>query len=207
VAGALALALTSFVLAQTRSLGIENANVGKAATGFSIDAFVMKEQTVWSMAQAVEYVQVFGHTDGRSTAAIAVFWIPRALWPDKPTLMGYWLPRAFGGATGFSEGFSAAPGFTGTTFVDFGLWGSVVAWLIGGLLFGFLERRVASYCTLEHDARTIMVAPLFGAAFFAVRSIDTALLVISGIYVYLGCILVIGGQRSRSSPRLEKGQK
>ncbi|MBZ0232794.1 MAG: hypothetical protein K8M05_10730 [Deltaproteobacteria bacterium] len=194
---ALALAVTSRVLSESRTFGIQNASVSDIIQETSpADFVVMSEKSVRSMAQAVVFTNRHGFTDGRSSAAVLVFWIPRALWPDKPTLIGYWLPREFGRV---DAGFSAAPAFTGSTFVDFGLWGSVLAWFFGGLLFGLLERFVARICANENDARVLLVAPLYGGTFFAVRSPDTSVLILVGVIVSTLIVLVFAGYRRIAS--------
>ena len=90
--------------------------------------------------------------DGESSGAVLVFWVPRAIWPDKPTMMGYWLPRAFYYDGYFAEGFSAAQGFCGNAYMDFGFWGAVLFWFVSGLGLGLLERWVASICASPRDA-------------------------------------------------------
>jgi hypothetical protein len=138
-----------------------------------------------------------GHTDGSTASAVLVFWVPRALWQDKPTLMGYWLPRFFS-TRGFSEGFSASQGFAGNAYVDFGHTGGVVFWFFCGLLLGLFERATARVCAVG-DARVILVAPLFGGAFFAVRSFDTTFLLLVGIFVCMFGFIALAGRRERVS--------
>jgi oligosaccharide repeat unit polymerase len=191
---AVIMAFASTVLTETRTFGMGEADVGRAARSFSTDDFAMSEGTVQSMTQAVVYADHKGYTDGKTSAALLVFWIPRAIWPTKPTLIGYWLPREFD-RQGFGRGFSSAPGFTGATYVDFGLWGSVAFWFIGGLIFGLFERWVARICAAEEDARILLAAPLFGGAFFAVRSIETASLMLVGVMLAATVILVVGARR------------
>jgi hypothetical protein len=190
---ALTLAIASRVLSETRTFGIGESDVGSVIDASSPTEFVvMSEKSVQSMTQAVIYARHRGHTDGRTSAAVLVFWVPRALWPDKPTLIGFWLPREFGRV---ESGFSAAPAFTGSSYVDFGLWGSVVLWFIGGLFFGVLERATARVCAAEGDARVLFVAPLYGGAFFAVRSPDTAALTLVGVFVSTMFLMIIAGRR------------
>lgn len=199
LAAALALAFVSSVLRTTRTFGLQSADVGAAVRGFSTADVVMSEQSVRTMAQAVVYTKRFGYTYGETSTALAVFWVPRAVWPSKPTLIGYWLPRAFD-TTSYGKGFSAAPGFAGGTFLDFGLGGSVACWLVLGLAFGFLERWTARLTAAERDARILLVAPLYGGTFFAVRSIETATLVLAGVFLLAIALLVVSARRRTSLP-------
>ncbi len=190
---ALVLVVTSTVLTQTRTFGLRTANVGQVVeTASAEQLFTLNEQSVRSMTQAVVYARRRGFTDGRTSAALLVFWVPRALWPSKPKLIGYWLPREFGK---IDEGFSSAPGFTGGTYVDFGLWGSVVAWFMIGLVFGGLERMCARVLAGKEDARVLLVAPLFGGVFFAVRSPETATLSLVGVMLATLLFQVLVGRR------------
>ena len=192
------LAFVGSVMSGSRTYGMRNADLGRSASEFSVDDFFMSEDSVRSMTQAVVFAERHGFTNGRTSAALLVFWVPRALWPDKPTMIGYWLPREFE-RQGFGAGFSSAPSFAGSTYVDFGLWGSVVLWFLFGLTFGGLEIWCARICASVQDARMIVVAPLYGGSFFAVRSIETSALVLAGVLLTAVAILTLSGRWHRSA--------
>ncbi len=198
-AAGLALAMASAITKESRTYGLSTTDLDKVAGEASIEYFVMSEASVNAMAQAVVYTERRGFTDGRTTASLFLFWVPRALWRDKPTMIGHWLPREFGRV---DAGFSSAPTFTGGTFVDVGLWGSVVLWFLAGLFFGLVERWSARVLAADEDARVLLVAPLFGAAFFAVRSPETAGIALAGVLPLATLVLILTGRYpARRSPR------
>jgi hypothetical protein len=188
---AVSLALASAVSKSSRTYGLGTADVGEVVENTSTDYFIMSEESVKSMTQAVVHAKRRGFTDGRTTFTLAFFWVPRAFWPEKPTLIGYWLPREFGRV---DAGHSAAPGFTGSTYVDVGLWPSVVVWFFAGLLFGLFERVAARVLASPEDTRLFLVAPLYGASFFAVRSPDTTAVMLSGALIAAFLLLLTAGR-------------
>ena len=188
---ALLLLGLSVLMQKSRAFGlgsVDTANITASADG---NALVLNEGVVRMMSLLVKYTHYNDYLYGRSSAAVLVFWIPRAFWPEKPKLLGYWLPRSMGmrlsGLPGFSEGHSVAYSFAGDAFVDFGFYGGIVFWLFGGICFGFIERWVARVCARRAHPAIVTAAPLYGATFFAVRSLDTTLIVISGV-VFLGLL-------------------
>lgn len=193
VASALVLAAASAIVQKTRTFGIAATGVGEAVSTIGLEDIALDERVVYTMGLAVKYTRKYGYTGGRSSSAVLVFWVPRAIWPDKPALVGYWLPRVFF-TIGVSDGYSAAQGFSGDAYLDFGFFGGITMWILLGALFGLLERRVAAICA-SGDIRVVLVAPLFGGAFFAVRSLDTAFLVLSGVLLLTIVLLVGAGAR------------
>lgn len=198
VAAGLGLAMASAIAKGTRTYGLKTADVGDVVEDVSFEYVVMSESSVASMTQAVVYTERRGFTDGRTTASLFLFWVPRAFWAGKPTMIGHWLPREFSNA--IDPGFSAAPSFAGGTYVDVGLWGSVILWFVAGMLFGAVERWSARVLAAPEDARVLLVAPLFGAAFFAVRSPETTGIVLGGVLLLAFIVLVLSGRFRAASP-------
>lgn len=198
VAAGLALAMASAVAKGTRTYGLKTADVGEVIEDASFEYVVMSESAVASMTQAVVYTERRGFTDGRTTAALFLFWVPRAFWAGKPTMIGHWLPREFSNTV--EPGFSAAPSFAGGTYVDVGLWGSVILWFFAGLLFGAVERWSSRVLAAPEDARVLLVAPLFGASFFAVRSPETTGIVLGGVLLLALIVLLLAGRYRAASP-------
>lgn len=104
---------------------------------------------------------------GKETAFIFYFWIPRRIWPGKPTMLDHWLIREY---ENVAEGHSSASGFIGELRADFG-WGC----LLFMLLFGYFLKRLDNYSSFIFRYKTnsfnmILVACLFPWVFFFVRS-------------------------------------
>ena len=109
---------------------------------------------------------------GECFGMLFYFWIPRSIWPEKPTQLDYWMPRYFN--SGLSGTFSSASGFTGEVRADFGLFSYFFM-----ILFGFLLRKVNTMLLVSDFGRkpsysTLYVVLLVPYVFFFVRSPLTA---------------------------------
>lgn len=128
----------------------------------------MSPEGVVRMAEiADEYFESNHLHYGRETAFILYFWVPRKIWPSKPTMLDNWLIREY---ENVAEGYSSASGFIGELRADFG-WGC----LLFMLLFGCFLKRLDNYCDFvfrsgSHSFDMILVACLFPWVFFFVRS-------------------------------------
>jgi hypothetical protein len=125
---------------------------------------------------------------GLASSYIFIFWIPRAIWPDKPTMLGYWLIREYG--SGFSDSHSASFGFTGDLYADFGNFSLLICFFIG-IVIGLLQKQVNKNLQSNSYSNTLFVM-LYPATFFYVRSPQTSLISYIGVAViYLIIKLII----------------
>lgn len=120
------------------------------------------------------------HLYGKSTSFILYFWIPRDIWPNKPTMLGYWFIRIYRG--GFSDGHSASFGFTGDLYADFGLYSLFFVLLLGMLLKTADEFRIRALKSKSYQ--TILGAMLYPYIFFFVRSPITSTMSFLGIVFF-----------------------
>ncbi|MGI6521067.1 MAG: oligosaccharide repeat unit polymerase [Fermentimonas sp.] len=128
------------------------------------------------------------HMYGLASSYIFIFWIPRAIWPDKPTMLGYWLIREYG--SGFSDSHSASFGFTGDLYADFGNFSLLICFFIG-IVIGLLQKQVNKNLQSNSYSNTLFVM-LYPATFFYVRSPQTSLISYIGVAViYLIIKLII----------------
>jgi oligosaccharide repeat unit polymerase len=184
-AGVLAL---SIVMLRVRDAGLGQATWGTLTAAVSPEELPLGEGTVASMSMIVSYFRDHGYLWGASNAGIFLFWIPRAIWVDKPTLLGYWFPRAYG-LKGVSAVHSVAATFAADGYVDFGFYGGILLSALLGLCFGRLERWSARVIALRGHPAIVIASTLYGSAFFAVRSLDTTLIVTTG-FVALGVLFL-----------------
>lgn len=122
---------------------------------------------------AEKYFDHHDYTYGRSIGFIAYFWIPRSLWPNKPTQVDYWLPRYFN--PNMPETASSASGFTGELRADFGYFSFIFLFLLGILL-----KRCNYYLIYYNYGRlpcfeSIYASLLIPTTFFAVRGLNLAI--------------------------------
>lgn len=192
----------SAVMTQFRSVGLETAS----SSGLSISGDRIKEgeKTIENMIDIADWYDHNPGTGGATTLTATYFWVPRTFWPGKPEAMGYWFPRRYGDTESFSSGHSIAYSFAGDSYADFGFGGGLLVVAGLGVIMGLIDRWVARIVTRTTDIRLVIAAPLFGAAFFAARSIDTA--AIASVWVLLLGSLIVrwtsGSRRVRKATDL-----
>lgn len=156
---------------------------------------IMSNEGVVDMTSVMfDYFNHNPHLYGASTSFILYFWIPREIWPDKPTMLGNWLVREYRG--GFSDAHSASFGFTGDLYADFGLFSFVFIFFIGRLLrYADVFKEKAFK---ESGFNVIIAAMFFPYTFFFVRSPITATMTFIAImfFFYIFKKLIIVGNKS-----------
>ncbi len=147
-------------------------------------AFHMSPEGVIDMTSLMmRHFENNSHTYGKSLAFLTVFWIPRSLWPEKPTMLGYWLVRKY--RSGFSEGHSSSFGFTGELYADFGYFSLFFVYILG-LLLKHADQFLAFQFTQQGAYKKICAVMLFPYIFFFVRSPITSTINFLGIlFVYI----------------------
>lgn len=202
---ALAVAVTLFILSasmtQFRSTGL--GNVESADLSISVERIADGERTVRNLIEITEWFDATGYEGGSSSLTVAAFFVPRVLWPDKPEAMGYWFPRRYGEG-GFSAGHSIAYSFAGDPYADFGFGGGLLAIVVLGFGLGLLDRWTSGRLARPSEPALVIVGPLYGAAFFAARSVDTAFIATCGLFA-LGGLFVLFVRRRVGGPETGRG--
>lgn len=184
IAFLLLLVASSFLMRQFRSGGLAGFQSGAEETvtetrlSKRIASEMSPEGVVDMTALSMTYFESNPHTNGKSIAFVTYFWVPRAVWPDKPTMIGHWLIRKF--RSGFSEGHSASFGFTGELFADFGYFSLFFVFLLG-MLLKWADLFRAYQLAQPMSYSKIMVGMIFSYVFFFVRSPVTATTTFIGI--------------------------
>lgn len=111
-------------------------------------------------------------TKGWSSGFLLYFWVPRSLWPGKPTMLDFWLPRFFN--PNLSQGFSSASGFAGELRADFGIYSLFFLFLLGMLMRKADYFMASIYETDKANYAILYVVLLVPYFFFFVRSPLTA---------------------------------
>lgn len=129
------------------------------------------EGCVYMTRMANDYFSNHDLHYGRESGFVFYFWIPRAIWKDKPTQLDYWLIRKY---ERVSENHSSASGFTGEIRADFGAFSYFIL-----ILWGFLLKYAESYVSCVYSVKEpifnkVFAATLYPYVFFFVRSPLTA---------------------------------
>lgn len=191
----IALMVAAFILLSTattmravRSDGVQDVSLN-ALTGEVVSQFDRRfEGVLFMVADLVRHFDHPGnvHHLGSSSTFVLYFWVPRAVWPEKPTMLGYWFLReASADERGHSEGHSVSFSFAGDAYVDFGPIGGVVFCAFFGLIWGRIDRWVRRWLRQPEDFRAVLAVTFFAAAFFSVRSPMTS------FFQSIGVILVL----------------
>jgi oligosaccharide repeat unit polymerase len=187
------LLVASAITAAARYEGFANSTLTQYFEYLEANGFVHSEGMIINLSALVSHFERVPHLHGASNLGILLFWIPRAFWPDKPTLLGYWFIR-LATARGFSKGHSIGLTFAADSYADFGYVGGLLFCVVIGIVMGAVERLVAKLLARPGVPYIVAVAPLYGAAVFAIRSLDTAFIVTTG-FTSLGLLTSIFCQR------------
>lgn len=173
------VSLTSFIkeyryvsLSEITSLDvIEDEEIEDKKISIKLARKMSPEGVVEMTKLANEYFATHPLSWGKEVSFILYFWVPRSLWPSKPTPIDHWLIRKY---YNVSDSHSTASGFTGELRADFGTL-SLVFVFIGG----FLLKKGDLYITNifnngEKSFAIVLAAILFPYVFFLVRSPLTA---------------------------------
>jgi hypothetical protein len=144
--------------------------------------------SIWQIANAVIYVDEQGISWGRQLLGSLLFWVPRAVWPDKPIDTGVLLAEYRG--YGFTN--LSAP-LWAEALVNFGWIGLVLTFLIVGLVIGRFDIAAAS--AIERG--TWSAIPVAISSFYVFILLRGSLLQATGGFaVMLACAVVLRGRRT-----------
>ncbi len=147
-----------------------------------LELLYTREGITVAVSMLIDYFRYNPYMHGASMAFVFIFWIPRSLWPNKPTMLGYWLIREMQ-LGGYGPGHSISFGFAGDAYADFGFIGGIIFSLVFGYLIQRLERQNNKVLVNEYDM--LYIAMTYPFVFFAMRSLQTALISFIGMIVYL----------------------
>ena len=157
-------------------LEIEKKSLFENAQTNDADPFTLKlaknmssEGVVYMSYVADDYFSTHSLHWGKELSFIMYFWVPRAIWPNKPTQLDYWLIREYSSET-VAGSYSSASGFIGEARADFG-WGCLMFAFLIGMLFRRIDGYKAMICNeCKNSFNIVLVAILVPWVFFFVRS-------------------------------------
>ena len=121
---------------------------------------------------------------------IFLWWIPRTIWPEKPTMGGHWFIREYTHQSGFGEQHSISGGFAFAALLDFGPAVAIPFCVMYGLVIGVIENFVGRNRSIENGKAAIAGLFIFGV-FFMVRSFYTSLILILITTLFAGGPFII----------------
>lgn len=180
------LILSSQLMVEFRNIGfsnlenVSNTNVSIVEKRISnrIASQMSPEGVIDMTALSMTYFESHSHTYGKTILFITYFWIPRSIWPEKPTMIGHWLIREF--RSGFGSTHSASFGFTGELYADFGYFSLFFVFILG-IVLRWSEQFKNYYLSEKNAFQKVLVAMIFSYVFFFVRSPMTSTINFIGI--------------------------
>lgn len=124
------------------------------------------EGIIYMAKKANDYFDNNPLSYGKETGFILYFWIPRSIWPNKPTMLDHWLIRQ---TEIVSDSHSTASGFLGELRADFGWFSLFFAFLIG-LFVRKCDNYLISFNTNTASINFVMALLFIPYIFFFVRS-------------------------------------
>lgn len=119
---------------------------------------------------ANDYFKIHPLSHGREIAYVTYFWVPRAIWKDKPTPIDFWLIREY---EDIGESVTTASGFTGEIRADFGYYCLIIVFL-WGIALRYLDMFIVVKHRKDKTYDKVITAMFFPWIFFFVRSPNTA---------------------------------
>lgn len=156
---------------------VSNMNTGKSFPYYA-STFMSPEGVLDMNTLMFEYFETNDHLYGSSSGFITYFWVPRYIWPEKPTMLGYWFIREY--RSGFSVGHSSSFGFTGDFYADFKYFSLIIFFFMGRVLKSLETFR----SNINENFEIVLGAMLFPYVFFFVRSPITATINFFGILFF-----------------------
>lgn len=180
------LILSSQLMMEFRNIGfsnlenVSNTNVSIVEKRISnrIASQMSPEGVIDMTALSMTYFETHSHTYGKTILFITYFWVPRSIWPNKPTMIGNWLIREF--RSGFGSSHSASFGFTGELYADFGYFSLFFVFILG-IVLRWSEQFKNYYLSKDKAFQKVLVAMIFSYVFFFVRSPMTSTINFIGI--------------------------
>ena len=145
-----------------------------------VSSYMSDEGVLDMTSLMMKHFEHHPHTYGKSVGFLLYFWVPRDIWPEKPTMLGYWFVRLY--RTGFSTGHSTSFGFAGELFADVG-WFSLSLCFLMGIGLKKVNRLIGQSYVLG-DISFVIISLAYPWVFFSVRSPVTS------STTYVGAIII-----------------
>ena len=159
------LSLVSLIMGQLRTASGISSGGGEEA--------VSSEGIVYYMCGLMKYYSENVHSYLPVYSSFSLYFlVPRAIWPDKPELIGSWVLDTGVFAHRFSEGHSGSVSFVGPFFADFGYM-YVVPVLILALVLVYLDKYLLKHVG-EYSTQGMIAASFVPLVFFGYRSFNTS---------------------------------
>jgi len=199
-----ALAAAQGTMRFVRGAGIAGANSDRVTSSLTQAGTYLSSEGMLRVHAWVHEKQVYADSGHAAEHAFLLYWwVPRALWPSKPTMDGYWLAHEVMADGDVGAGHSVAGGFALPSLLDFGPHLGVLVCFVYGLGLWALELFMTRH-RAPSDSASVFSALLPFAIFFAMRSPQTSTIFLEScvaLYLPIFCLDRIGARRRRRVAR------
>lgn len=179
------LLLVQGVVREGRTSGLTSQSPVQQLKELKVDSFLSPEALLTVDAWVISY-RIYRISERLPEHFFLFYWwIPRSLWPEKPTIAGHWIPHEVVMLQNISSGHSMDGGFVLPALIDFGPIGGVIFSVCYGVLLATFEALSIRYRTCLHHPNTVLTGLLYFGTFFMMRSLLTSLIFISTSLVVL----------------------
>jgi hypothetical protein len=162
-------------LRYVQSIAEAKENYGNSQV-LSTDSFYVGHVDAFEMlVYGTEFVEEKGHTGGRQALGVALFWVPRDFWPDKPPATGPLMGSSFINLMNQTANTNLSAPIVLEGYINLGIIGVVIFAGITGVVAGTLDRALAERRTVQLLSNGQMygidaiAAPLMGLWVYILR--------------------------------------
>ena len=159
------LLLAGPVISITRYAGIDmGERLADPAKMFKTAFLISDFDAYSSLCRVMQYTGQHGATGGRQLAGVALFFVPRALWPAKPIGSGAFLFTELG-----YEFKNVSCAFLGEGYINFGWAGSLIFTVVMAGIIGLYDRYYWTRASRGMSYPRLFYLVLIGMMFFLLR--------------------------------------
>jgi len=168
-----------------RNVGFSKVQLSSVSSKVNKDISSPSDAILWQCRIVEYYSNNHDYENGANLLTALAFWVPRALWLNKPTMIDYWFARTYLVEQGFANNHSIVTGFSGLFYYDFGFWGGLLCCVFVGLFIGQLEFFVFRCILNKGDPFIIFASLSFGIILFFVRAFGSLIPPLSGCFLLI----------------------
>ena len=187
--GVIALLVVMELMAQYRNFGFESPQASDPES----NSLVHVDDNFLRLCQIVHFIpDVYAYVDLQPLYYALTFPVPRVLWPDKPSNLGYNLTELLGG-----QGVGLTTSIIGELYAMHGL----IVVFMGGLIFGRIANMWNKILAVPGTGKSIIYSTGIMVLFAGLRSMQDLVIMSYGVLGWIVIARLLPGTRSEAVAR------